>query len=250
MELSYNGTRYNGWQRQNNAPSVQQALEDVISTRLRETVQVTGAGRTDTGVHAAYYVAHFDALSDEPSDGAQFADRLNAMLSRDVAVRSVVRVADNAHARFNALEREYEYHILPCKDPFRTETAWYFRGELDVVAMNAAAGTLLQASEFTTFSKLHSANKTDICDVRHAEFERLADGEVVFTIRADRFLRNMVRSIVGTLVDVGRGKITPDRFAEILASRDRSLACSSAPAQGLFLSDVHYPEEVFTSRNK
>lgn len=245
LELSYNGTAYNGWQRQLNAPSVQQALEDALSTRLRGQVAVTGAGRTDTGVHAAYYVAHFDSASPEPADGAAFAYRINAMLPHGIALHSCTAVAEGAHARFDAREREYKYYITLSKDPFRTETAWFFHGALDMDAMNRAATTLLIASEFTTFSKLHSANKTDICDVRHAGWELTPGGHLVFTIRADRFLRNMVRSIVGTLVDVGRGRLTPEDFERILAARDRSLASTSAPPQGLFLTDVKYGDGVF-----
>lgn len=237
-ELSYLGTAYNGWQRQPDAPSVQAALEDALATLLRNPTPVTGAGRTDTGVHAAYYTAHFDA--------AQAPDlyHLNAILPPDIAVHSLRRVADDAHARFDALEREYRYYIVLRKDPFRQGTAWYYSGEPDVGAMNRAAAYMLEAEDFTTFSKLHSGNKTNLCRVVRAEWERTGD-ELAFTIRADRFLRNMVRATVGTLVDVGRGRITPERFGEILAARDRSLASGSAPARGLFLSDVAYPEHIF-----
>ncbi len=263
-ELSYMGTAYCGWQRQSDAPSVQGALEDALSTLLREPIAITGAGRTDTGVHAAYYVAHFDAST------APDIYHLNAILPRDMAVQRVWQVADGAHARFDAREREYTYYITLRKDPFRQQTAWYYSGALDVDAMNRAAACLHGTHDFTTFSKLHSGNKTFDCTVLQAEWaiptpplniEREISVEankldhtiysghsnpdnypldLVFTIKADRFLRNMVRSIVGTLVDVGRGKITPKRFAEILAARDRSLASGSAPAQGLFLSDIKY----------
>ena len=228
-ELSYLGTAYCGWQRQPDAPSVQGALENALSTILRTETLVTGAGRTDTGVHALHAVAHFDAAS-EPD-----LRNLNALLPRDIAVHRLRCVHDNAHARFDAVEREYKYHIVTRKDPFRQQTAWLFTAPLDVNAMNAAASHLIGTHEFTTFSKLHSGNKTDVCTVLTAQWDGL-----IFTIRADRFLRNMVRSIVGTLVDVGRGKISVERFAEILTSRDRSLASSSAPAQGLFLTDIKY----------
>lgn len=248
-ELSYMGTAYCGWQRQPDAPSVQGALEDALSTLLRERVEVTGAGRTDTGVHAAFYVAHFDAPS------APDVYHLNAILPRDIAVHRVWQVADGAHARFDAREREYTYYITPAKDPFRQHTAWYYSGALDIEAMNLAASNLLGTHDFTTFSKLHSGNKTFDCTVLKAEWVRALENRerhvkpdyyplsiihYQFKISADRFLRNMVRSIVGTLVDVGRGKITPERFAEILAARDRSLASGSAPAHGLFLSDIKY----------
>lgn len=245
LKVSYNGTRYNGWQRQPGSPSVQQALEEALSTRLREDIAVVGAGRTDTGVHATCCVAHFDTISPEPCEGRSFSDKLNSMLPADIAVHKTVPVSPEAHARFDATEREYKYYIITHKDPFRTETAWFCRWPLDLDAMNSAAATLLRAEEFTTFSKLHSANKTDRCDVRHALWERLATGEIVFTIRADRFLRNMVRSIVGTLVDVGRGKLSADDFGAILDARNRSLASSSAPPHGLFLTCVRYPESIF-----
>lgn len=242
IELSYRGTNYCGWQRQPDAPSVQQALEDALSTLLRTPTTITGAGRTDTGVHATAAVAHFDAAV-EPD-----IYHLNALLPRDIAVRRVWQVADDAHARFDATEREYTYYITGEKDPFRHDTSWFFRGLLDVAAMNAAAAYLLGTQEFTTFSKLHSGNKTDVCTVFEAGFQPNCHPEasfnesrdLIFTIKADRFLRNMVRAIVGTLVDVGRGKITPEQFAAALKAKDRRLAASSAPAQGLFLTAVKY----------
>lgn len=242
-ELSYKGTDYNGWQRQDNAPSVQRTLEDALSVLLRDAVAVTGAGRTDTGVHAAYYVAHFDTGM-PVADCGGFVRRLNSILPHDIAVSALTPVADEAHARFDAVEREYRYYILSRKDPFRRATSWQYYVPLDVDAMNAAAAALTRAADFTTFSKLHSNNKTDICDVSHATWVRDGDS-LVFTIRADRFLRNMVRAIAGTLVDVGRGKIMAGQFASILEARDRSLASGSAPAQGLFLTDVRYPEKIF-----
>lgn len=248
LELSYKGTAYNGWQRQDNAPSVQQALEDSMTRLLREEIGVTGAGRTDTGVHAAYYVAHFDCVT-PIADLSDFTYHLNAMLSHDVAVHSVTPVADDAHARFDAVSREYRYFISAVKDPFATEKAWMFKGGLDIAAMNEAAEVLLSTGDFTTFGKLHSGNKTNICKVTQAEWTR--HGNVfVFTIRADRFLRNMVRSITGTLVDVGRGKLTADEFGDIVRSRDLSRATNSAPAQGLFLSDIKYPCGVFEKKFK
>lgn len=247
-ELAYKGTSFNGWQRQSDAPSVQQALEDALATLLRMPVAITGAGRTDTGVHASYYVAHFD-MPVETSDMATFLYHLNQILPHDVAVSSLTLVSDDAHARFNATAREYKYYIVSRKDPFRRETAWQYFVDLDIAQMNLAARSLLLADDFTTFSKLHSNNKTNICKVSEAVWTH-GDGGLVFTIRADRFLRNMVRSIVGTLVDVGRGKIDAEEFARILAARDRSLASGSAPAQGLFLTDIRYPDEIFRRREK
>ncbi len=242
-ELAYKGTAYKGWQRQVDAPSVEQALEDALATLLRTPIEVVGAGRTDTGVHASYYVAHFD-MPIESSDATTLLYHLNSILPHDIAVFSLTPVDDDAHARFNAVAREYKYYIATHKDPFRRETAWQYFVDLDVERMNLAAAALLRADDFTTFSKLHSNNKTNICKVSKAVWTP-GEGELVFTIRADRFLRNMVRSIVGTLVDVGRGKIDADEFARILAARDRSLASGSAPAQGLFLNDILYPEHIF-----
>ena len=242
LELSYLGTAYHGWQRQQNAFTVQQALEEALATLLRHPAAVTGAGRTDTGVHAAYYVAHFDT---EIPLGERFCYHLNALLPADIAARRVAEVPEGAHARFDAVEREYTYRILRDKDPFRRETSWQYHADLDPVRMNEAAVMLSQYSDFTTFSKLHSNNKTCICRVFRALWREESPGEFLFVIRADRFLRNMVRSLVGTLVDVGRGRLTVETFREIVESCDRSLASASAPAPGLFLTDVRYPESIF-----
>ncbi|MCD8102521.1 MAG: tRNA pseudouridine(38-40) synthase TruA [Alistipes sp.] len=248
IEMSYKGTAYHGWQVQANAVSVQAVVEDALSKLLREAVQVTGAGRTDTGVHASYYVAHFDASAPVYGDEAGrsgFVYHLNALLPHDVAVRSVTSVSDEAHARFDARLREYRYFLIPYKDAFRSDTAWHYRGNLDTEAMNAAAATLTEHDDFTTFCKLHSGNKTNICRVSHARWERQPDGGLVFTIRADRFLRNMVRSITGTLVDVGKGKTSADGFRDALRAKDLSRAGTMAPAAGLFLSNIRYPDEIF-----
>ena len=244
LELTYKGTSYNGWQIQNNAPSVQQTLQDALSTLLRCPIQVVGAGRTDTGVHAAYYVAHFD-VEDSIPDTSAFTYHLNRLLPADIAVFSATHVPDEAHARFDAVAREYTYHILPYKNPFRQKTTWQYSVPLDRPKMNEAATLLLDYKDFTTFSKLHSNNKTNLCRIEQAIWTQEEDGELIFTIRADRFLRNMVRSIVGTLVEVGRGKRDVTDFRAAIESLDRSRAGSSAPAQGLFLSDIRYPEHLF-----
>jgi tRNA pseudouridine38-40 synthase len=239
LELAYNGSRYNGWQRQLSAPSVQGTLEEALSKYLREPVEVTGAGRTDTGVHAAYYVAHFDC-GVRIADSADFVYHVNAILPADIAIQGITPVDSNAHARFDAVSREYTYYIVPFKEPFRRDTAWQYFVPLDVEAMNCAAEWLLRYDDFTSFAKLNSANKTNICHVIEARWEFSQDGTLVFRIRADRFLRNMVRAIVGTLVDVGRGKISPERFREIIEARDLSLSSGGAPAGGLFLTDITY----------
>ena len=242
MNLSYKGTNYHGWQIQRNAPSVQAELERALSTVLRLPTPVTGAGRTDTGVHARDYTAHFDAAPVAEAEALRY--HLNAMLPDDIAVHRIRRVRDDAHARFDAAEREYTYYMRSEKDPFSRETSWQYRGALDTAAMNEAAAHLLAFDDFTTFAKLNSANKTNICKVTYARW-RQEGTELIFTIRANRFLRNMVRAITGTLVGVGRGKMTPDEFRSIIAARDLSRAGSSAPAQGLFLTAVRYPEEIF-----
>ena len=238
-ELSYKGTSYCGWQRQPNARSVEQTIEEALTTLLREEIDIVGAGRTDTGVHAAFYVAHFDTSRpiDKPED---FVYHLNSLLPEDVAFRRIYPVADDAHARFDATEREYRYYIQTHKDPFTKQTTWQLTTPLNLEAMNEAAKVLLATEDFTTFAKLGSNNTNNICHIFRAEWVETECGMVVFIFRANRFLRNMVRAVVGTLVDVGRGKISPTQFAEIVASRDLSRSSSSAPASGLFLTDVKY----------
>ena len=244
LELRYNGAAYCGWQRQPDMPSVQQTLERALATLLREKIEVTGAGRTDTGVNASYYVAHFDCLSPVP-DPAHTVYKLNFLLPGDIAVGSMTPVAEDAHARFHAREREYRYFIEPRKNPFTRHETWQYYVPLDMDRMNEAAAALLEYDDFTSFAKLNSNNKTNICRVMHAAWTVDGQGVLCFTIRADRFLRNMVRSLVGTLVDVGRGRYSPQQFREIVESRDLSRSSGGAPAQGLFLSDVVYPPELF-----
>ncbi|MFR9649934.1 MAG: tRNA pseudouridine(38-40) synthase TruA [Rikenellaceae bacterium] len=237
--LKYDGSAYFGWQRQPSQPTVQQALERALSTLLRDEILVTGAGRTDSGVHASFYVAHFDC-QEEVADIKTLCYKLNVILPKDIAIINIELVDDSAHARFDAVEREYQYFIELKKNPFSTKYAWLYHANLDIEKMNQAASRLLSHSDFTTFAKLNSDNKTNICDVRYAHWERLPSGQLRFTIRANRFLRNMVRAIVGTLVDVGRGRYSVEDFEAIIASRDLSRASSSAKAEGLFLSDVKY----------
>ena len=208
---------------------------------LRQQIEVVGAGRTDTGVHAAYYVAHFDTT--EPlTDLDQVVYKLNKMLPADIAALGLRAVSDDMHARFSARSRAYRYYIEPKKNPFTTHTAWQYAVPLDIDRMNRAAEVLLTERDFTSFAKLNSNNKTNICRVTEARWERMEDGVLRFTIRADRFLRNMVRAIVGTLVDVGRGRYTEEEFADIVRSRDLSRSSGGAPAEGLFLCEVEYDE--------
>lgn len=242
MELSYKGTLYNGWQIQPNAPSVQQTLEKALSVLLKEEVSVTGAGRTDTGVHARFYVAHFDtATAKDPAD-EDFRYHLNAMLPRDIAVSKIYTVADTMHARFSALSREYKYYICTRKDPFAQQTAYIYTLPLNMATMQAAADKLSDYTDFTSFAKLHTDTKTNNCRIIAARFEQKGDF-LIFTIEADRFLRNMVRAIVGTLLEVGKGKLSVAEFCRIIEAKDRSAAKTSAAAQGLFLTNITYNNE-------
>lgn len=247
LELRYDGAAYCGWQRQPDRPTVQQTLERSLATLLREAVFLTGAGRTDTGVNASYYVAHFDCTA-PIADPAQTVRKLNFLLPGDIAVGSLTPVAEDAHARFDAREREYRYFLEPRKNPFTRGSTWQYYVPLDMERMNRAASMLLAAEDFTSFAKLNSNNRTNVCHVTHARWTADERGVLRFTIRADRFLRNMVRSLVGTLVDVGRGRYTPAGFGEILRARDLSGSSAGAPAQGLFLSDIRYPEDIFVRK--
>lgn len=247
LELRYNGGAYFGWQRQPDRPTVQQTLEQALATLLREPVELVGAGRTDTGVNASYYVAHFDTAQ-PVADCGTLLRKLNFMLPGDIAVDSLTPVADSAHARFDAREREYRYFLEPRKNPFTRHASWQYYVPLDVARMNEAAAMLLEFDDFTSFAKLNSNNKTNRCRILRAGWTVDGQGVLCFAIRADRFLRNMVRAVVGTLVDVGRGRYTPQEFRAIVASRDLSRSSAGAPAQGLFLSDVRYPADIFERR--
>ncbi|MFI3298532.1 MAG: tRNA pseudouridine(38-40) synthase TruA [Rikenellaceae bacterium] len=236
IELAYKGTNYNGWQRQPNAQSVQQTIEQGMSTLLRRPITITGCGRTDTGVHSSNYYAHFEYEGDKTLD-SHFIYHLNAILPRDIAVYDVFQT--HKHARFDAQSREYQYFIATRKDPFALGQVWFLKGELDVEKMQCAADKLLEYSDFSSFEKLHSDNKTSLCKITRAEWHS-QENRLVFTIAADRFLRGMVRAIVSTLVDVGRGKITPEGFAAIIEAKNRSKASGAAPADGLFLTRIEY----------
>lgn len=242
IELAYNGTRFNGWQVQPNAPSVQEHLEKALSTICREPIAVTGAGRTDTGVHARLMVAHFES-DNENLDNPDFSYKLNSFLSSDISIFRIYKVNPEAHARFDALSRTYHYYIACVKDPFSQETAWFFKYPLDVAKMNEACNVLFEYIDFTSFSKLHTDVKTNNCKIFRAEWKEEGN-KLVFIIRADRFLRNMVRAIVGTMVEVGQGKISVDDFRSIIEKKDRGLAGVSVPPQGLFLTGIEYPETI------
>lgn len=238
IELSYKGTNFHGWQIQKNATSIQGELERVFSMVLKEKITITGAGRTDTGVHAKFYVAHFDS-SKKIEAPQQLANKFNKILSKDIAIFKIQKVADNFHSRFDATSRTYEYHIHLQKNPFLNEQSVFLYWKPDVYLMNQACKILFDYEDFTSFAKLHAGTNNNICKMYHAQWQ-LTDNKLVFTIKANRFLRNMVRSIVGTLLDVGRHKITIEQFREIIEGKNRSLAGQSVPPHGLYLTEIKY----------
>ncbi len=244
IELSYRGTNFHGWQIQENAHSVQAELNRALSLLLKEDVSTLGAGRTDTGVHAKFFVAHFDSAQQDLSGNSSFIYHLNKILPLDISVKAIRAVKPEAHARFDAISRTYHYYICRDKDPFWRELAWLYHGSLNVDLMQKAANSLFNYDDYTSFSKVGSDNKTSICKIITAKWEE-KDNLLVLEIAADRFLRNMVRAIVGTLVDVGREKISVSRFEEIIAYKNRALAGTSAPAEGLYLTDIKYPDTIY-----
>ena len=261
LELAYDGTRYHGWQLQPNAVAVQQKLNEALAVLLRQPVETTGAGRTDTGVHARQLYVHLDipipATAPQPPEGGAEVEvqissspfrgpgglrleSLNALLPHDIAVKRIVPVHADAHARFDATQRSYEYHIHFHKDPFRHNYSWQVKGELDVDAMNKAAAILMEYTDFSCFSKSNTQVFTNNCKIVKAEWVLKDDG-LIFHISADRFLRNMVRAIVGTCMMVGRHEIEPEGIRAIIESKNRSNAGTSVPACGLYLTEVKYP---------
>lgn len=239
IEFSYKGTKYSGWQRQNNAISVQQLLDEALTLILRETIETVGSSRTDTGVHAEQQYAHFD-ISNEMKDTDLTTYRLNSRLPFDIAVHRIFRVEDTAHSRFDATHRRYEYRIIKRKNPFLSDGSHIFHKPLDIEKMNKAAALLLVYKNFESFSKIHTQVNNFLCDITVAEwFEK--DGILIFSIKANRFLRGMVRGLVGTLLEVGVGKRSVEDFEKIILAQDRSKAGAQAPAQGLFLVEVGYP---------
>jgi tRNA pseudouridine38-40 synthase len=242
--ISYKGTSYHGWQIQPNSVTVQQTLEEAVSVVLNEKISTIGAGRTDTGVHATFFCAHFESISADLTESWNLVFRLNQYLPSDISVNSIKKVVPDANARYSAVSRTYKYYISKVKDPFFDNSCWYLHGKIDIIEMNKACEILLHHSDFTSFSRLHSGAKSNICKIYYACWEE-SDNRVTFTIKADRFLRNMVRAIVGTMIDIGFGKINLREFEEIILAKDRCEAGKSAPAKGLFLVDIEYPEEIF-----
>lgn len=245
LHIAFHGGNYHGWQRQPNGISVQEVMEESLGLLLRSPISVTGCGRTDTGVHARNFYLHLDV--EKPLslvETEQLAYRLNRMLPADIAVYRAFPVRPELHARFSAISRTYIYYISRTKNPFFQDTAWEFTGELDIVAMNDAAELLVTTTDFSCFSKAHTQVKTNVCKVSEAFWEE-KDGLLVFRISADRFLRNMVRAIVGTLMEVGKGRMRKEGLRQLLAEGNRSAAGESVAAKGLFLEDVRYPEGSF-----
>ncbi len=242
IELAYKGTHYHGWQKQPDVVSVQEVLEKTLSLFFREEINVVGAGRTDAGVHAKQLFVHFDISAIESIEETTY--RLNSFLPKDISIQNIREVAPDAHARFSATSREYEYHISLRKDPFTQQLAYQINTTPNVALMNEAAKILLQYSDFQCFSRSNTDVKTYLCDVTKAVWE-VGDTSLKFTITANRFLRNMVRAVVGTLLDVGFGKIAVEEIHEIIESKNRRNAGASVPGHGLYLTKVCYPPTIF-----
>ena len=243
--ISYKGTSYHGWQVQPNSVTVQKILDEALSTILSEKIATVGAGRTDAGVHALVFCAHFESEVSDLAGNKSLIFRLNRFLPKDISVSRLIRVNPDAHARFSATSRTYRYNISRTKNPFWTESSWFIHGVIDMALLNEACAVLINQTDFTSFSRLHTDTKTNNCRIFYAVWEE-ADDRLIFTIKADRFLRNMVRAIVGTMIDIGTHKITIREFEDIILAKDRCKAGKSAPAKGLFLTDIEYPEKIFS----
>ena len=243
IELSYNGSDFHGWQRQNNATSIQQIIEESLTLIQGEDLTITGAGRTDTGVHAKFMTAHFDVkeLSEIKND---FIYKLNQLLPKSIVILNLRKVKDDAHARFDAVSRTYLYYISQVKDPFNNSLHYFYKEKLDWDIMNQASKIIMNHNDFECFSKSNTDVKTFLCDIEKANWE-INDNGAVFKITANRFLRNMVRAIVGTLIEIGNGKKKIIDLENILESKKRSNAGYSVPAKGLFLSEINYPNLIF-----
>jgi len=242
IEIKYDGTNYHGWQIQDNASSVQEEINKAFSTILQKKIEVVGAGRTDTGVHAKQLFAHFEIENDFDIEKTSF--KINKFLPDDISCTSITKVNDEAHARFSATARTYEYWITPNKNPFLQNKAYYLPYSINLDLMNEATTVLLIHTDFSCFSRSKTDTFTNDCDITFANWEQKNDC-IVFTITANRFLRNMVRAIVGTLLEIGQRKIEVAELKKIIASKSRAKAGTSAPAHGLYLTEVNYPKEVF-----
>ncbi|HET7361485.1 MAG TPA: tRNA pseudouridine(38-40) synthase TruA [Salinimicrobium sp.] len=241
LELAYMGKAYHGWQKQPNVISVQEMVENSLFTIVRKPIEIVAAGRTDAGVHAKQIFAHFDY---EEKPDPDFVFKLNSLLPKDIAVLNIWKVKLNAHARFDAISRAYEYHIVQKKDPFAFEASYLIKRKLDVELMNLAAKILLEYTNFKSFSRSRTDVKTYNCNIESAFWEK-KDDRLIFHIKANRFLRNMVRAIVGTLLEIGLGKMQIEEMHKIIESQNRSAAGASVPAHGLYLTEIKYPKQIF-----
>ena len=248
LVIKYCGLKYHGWQRQPNSISVQETVEDAISTILRQKISVIGAGRTDAGVHAIKMYAHFDANFNEEIE-SKLLSLLNSFLDYSISIKKIFKVIDNAHARFDAISRTYKYKISFFKDPFRNGRYFELRDEINFKNIKIASESLLSYNDFKSFSKTKSNVKNYLCDISKAEW-KLKNDRAIFTITANRFLRNMVRAIIGTLLEVGKNKISVDEFNDIIIQKDRKKAGFSVPACGLYLVNVEYPKHIFADEKK
>lgn len=248
LKLSYNGTHFNGWQVQDNtANTVQQVLQEKMSLLLKEEIELVGCGRTDAGVHAKNYIAHFDSdRKDLITNKSHWLYKFNTILPPEISVQNITEVDEEAHARFDAVSRTYYYFLHQQKNPFIERFSYYVHGDVDFELMNKAALILLQYQDFTSFSKLHTQTKTNNCKITKAVWHKIGENEWRFTIRADRFLRGMVRAIVGTLLQVGRNKITLEEFKKIIEAKDRAKAGNNVPGNALFLTAIEYPKKLYS----
>ena len=245
IEFSYNGEAYSGWQRQLNSKTIQQTIEEVLTNLLVNKTSVVGAGRTDAGVHAKKMFAHFDAkLSKEMF--SKLKNLMNGYLPKDIAIETIFSVIPGAHARYDAISRTYEYYISTKKEPFNFPYSYYVKEELDIDSMNHGAKILFNYDDFKSFSKSNTDVKSFICEIKHAKWTFL-DSKYIFKIKSNRFLRNMVRAIVGSLIEIGLGKKRHNDFKKIIESRDRKNAGFSVPAKALFLTEIDYPRNIFLS---
>ena len=248
LVISYCGTKYHGWQRQPNSLSIQETLEDTISLILKQKILLVAAGRTDAGVHAINMYAHFDANINVEVEST-LVSHVNSFLDHTIAIKKIVKVVDNAHARFDAISRTYKYKISFSKDPFKHERYFELRNEINFKKIKTASQSLLFHKDFKSFSKSRTDVKNYLCDISKVDW-KLKNDQAVFTITANRFLRNMVRAIVGTLIEVGKNKISVDDFNNIIIQRDRTKAGFSVPACGLYLLNVEYSKHIFLNEKK
>jgi tRNA pseudouridine38-40 synthase len=247
LTLSYNGANYNGWQVQENTPNtIEQVLEEKISMILKEKIDLVGCGRTDTRVSAKNFVAHFDSKhKDLIENKKHWIYKFNTVLPPSIAVSDIQQVKEEAHARYDAQERVYFYFLHRKKNPFIEDKSWYLYGDLDFEKMNEAAQLLLEYKDFSCFSKAHTGNKTNFCKINKAVWQKVAEEEWRFTIKADRFLRGMVRAIVGSLVLVGKNKMSLKEFRKVIEGKERAAAGANSPAHALFLTGIKYPKEIY-----